>query len=245
VSYRYSLDFEGKHNMPRFQRFVSSWCAAALVGTALVSAGSLAASAVETTAVETTAVETTTVETTTATTIDPAGLSGVVPRTDQAVTSDVLPTTQIDGVAWDQEVVGNTVYVAGKFTTARPAGSAPGVNTVPRSNLLAYNLTTGELIPGFNHILNAQSLVITASPDKSRIYFGGDFTTVDGLTRKRLAAFDTTTGSLISNFAPNVGYQVRAIAATATTVYIGGTFGGIGVNIRNNIAALSTPRTAQ
>src|SRR4051794_31510857 len=52
-----------------------------------------------------------------------------------------LPTTQIDGVAWAQVVVGNTVYVAGKYTTARPAGSPAGSNTTPRSNLLSYDVT--------------------------------------------------------------------------------------------------------
>ncbi|HEV7186160.1 MAG TPA: PKD domain-containing protein, partial [Leifsonia sp.] len=49
------------------------------------------------------------------------------PGSPPTVGADVLPTTQIDGVAWAQTVVGNTVYVAGKFTTARPAGAAAGV----------------------------------------------------------------------------------------------------------------------
>ena len=43
------------------------------------------------------------------------------------VTADALPTVQIDGVVWDQEIVGNTVYVVGDFDNARPAGSAPVV----------------------------------------------------------------------------------------------------------------------
>src|SRR5690606_19035005 len=62
------------------------------------------------------------------------------------VTADVLPTVQINGIVWDQEVVGNVVYAAGAFTQARPAGAAAGTNETPRSNLLAYNLTTGQLI---------------------------------------------------------------------------------------------------
>ena len=45
---------------------------------------------------------------------------------DPTVTADALPTVQIDGVAWAQIVVGTTVYVAGDFTTARPAGAAAG-----------------------------------------------------------------------------------------------------------------------
>ena len=52
------------------------------------------------------------------------------PKTPVSVSADPLPTVQINGVAWTQRVVGNTVYVGGKFTTARPAGAAAGVNTV-------------------------------------------------------------------------------------------------------------------
>jgi len=173
-----------------------------------------------------------------------AALSGVVPRTASVVTSDVLPTVQIDGVVWGQAVVGNTVYVAGKFTTARPAGAAAGVNTTPRANLLAYDLTTGELIQSFNHVLDQQAMTVVASPDGSRIYVGGDFTTVDGVTRKKIAAFSTATGALVPNFAPNVGFQVKAIAATNSTVYIGGSFTGVGVNLRSNIAALQASNGA-
>ena len=49
----------------------------------------------------------------------PAG----VPATASA---KALPTWQINGVGWAQVVVGNTVYVTGSFTTARPPGVAVG-----------------------------------------------------------------------------------------------------------------------
>ena len=74
---------------------------------------------------------------------------------DPTVTADALPTVQINGVAWSQVVVGNTVYVAGDFSTARPAGAAAGVSTTPRGNLLAYNLTTGVLITTWAPTLDA------------------------------------------------------------------------------------------
>src|SRR4051812_41856127 len=60
----------------------------------------------------------------------------VPPVTVPTVTADVLPTAQIDGVVWDQVIVGNTVYVTGSFSKARPAGSALGVNESARGNLL-------------------------------------------------------------------------------------------------------------
>ncbi|NUU07309.1 PKD domain-containing protein [Leifsonia sp. C5G2] len=146
------------------------------------------------------------------------------PASPPTVSADVLPTTQIDGVAWAQVVVGNTVYVAGKFTTARPAGAAAGTNTTARSNLLAYDVTTGNLISSFNVPLNAQGLAIAASPDGSRIYVGGDFTTAGSGNYYRIVAISTATGQVISSFRPIMESQVRALAATNTAVYAGGTF---------------------
>ena len=87
--------------------------------------------------------------------------------TPETVSADSLPTVQIDGVVWSQAIVGNTVYAVGAFTKARPAGTLAGDPAeVPRSNFLAYDLTTGNLLP-LVHDLNAQALVVMASPDNT------------------------------------------------------------------------------
>ena len=149
------------------------------------------------------------------------------PTTPATVAADALPTVQIDGVVWSQVVVGTTVYAAGSFTTARPAGAAPGVDTVPRHNLLAYNIETGELIDSFAPNLNGQALSITSSPDGSRIYVVGDFTQIDGQWRVRAAAFDTATNTLVGSFRPTLGATGLTVAATNDTVYIGGNFSSV------------------
>ena len=118
----------------------------------------------------------------------------------EQVSADPLPTVQINGVVWDQEIVGNTVYVVGNFSQARPAGRPPGTNQTARANVLAYNLTTGALIPGFVANTNGQVKTVVASPDGSRIYIGGQFTTVNGTTRYRIAALNPTTGAVITTF---------------------------------------------
>src|SRR3712207_3342191 len=86
---------------------------------------------------------------------DTAPLDPANPATPTTVSADPLPTAQINGVAWAQVVVGNTVYVTGQFTRARPAGAAVGTAEVVRNNLLAYDIRTGELISSFAPSLNA------------------------------------------------------------------------------------------
>lgn len=160
------------------------------------------------------------------------------PAEPLTVSADPLPTVQVDGVVWSQVVVGRTVYVAGSFATARPAGAAPGTRTVPRANLLAYDLQTGELVTSFAPRTNAQVYAITASPDGSRLYIGGDFTQVDGASVWRVAALDRATGSLVTSFLPRPDYRVRALVATADTVYLGGGFNAVGGTSRGRLAAV-------
>ncbi len=154
---------------------------------------------------------------------DHAPLDPTNPATPVTVTADALATPQIDGVAWSQVVVGRTVYVAGSFAAVRPFGAAAGVNTTPRANLLAYNIDTGALL-NWAPSLDAQARAITASPDGKRIYVAGDFSKVDGQWRLHVAAFDTATGALVSGFAPTLSSNALAVAATNTTVYVGGEF---------------------
>lgn len=156
------------------------------------------------------------------------------------VSTDVLPTVQIDGVVWDQVIVGDTVFVGGNFSTARPAGSAPGVNTVPRTDLLAYTLSTGVLVPSFKHTLNGEVRAVAASPDGSRLYIGGTFTQIDGVTRNRIAAFDVASGGLITSFAPSSNSVVLAVAATNSTVYFGGSF----TSVTTSAGTVSRPKSA-
>ncbi|WP_116449776.1 PKD domain-containing protein [Blastococcus litoris] len=170
---------------------------------------------------------------------DSAPLNPANPTTPTSVAADRLPTVQINGVVWQSVVVGDTVYVGGKFTRARPAGAAPGVNEVVRNNMLAFDINTGELITSFAPDLNGQVLGMAASPDGSRIYVGGDFTTANGQSRNRVAAYDTATGALVSTFRPSVSGQVRAIAATNSTVYLGGAFTAVGGVARKRLAAVT------
>ncbi|WP_284252222.1 hypothetical protein [Pseudolysinimonas kribbensis] len=167
-------------------------------------------------------------------------------RDGNLVTADALPTVQIDsGYVWAQTMIGSTVYAAGSFSNARQAGAAPGSGTLtPRSNVLAYDITTGNLTawaPAVNGVVKS----IAASPDGSRIYLGGSFNQVNGQTRYTVAAVDATTGQLVAGFNPSVGGSgVYAMVATANTLYVGGLFTQANGVARQNLAAFSTANGA-
>ncbi|HPU13002.1 MAG TPA: PKD domain-containing protein [Aeromicrobium sp.] len=149
------------------------------------------------------------------------------PSLPTTVTADALPTVQIDGVVWDQEIVGNTVYVAGEFKNARPAGSAAGTNLVPRANMLAYNLTTGELIDSFAPQFDGAVRSLSISPDGTRLYAGGSFSKVNGQNRYRIVSLDPATGE-IAGGTPGANSTVTSIEATSSAIYVGGMFSTLG-----------------
>lgn len=166
-----------------------------------------------------------------------ADAPATVPQT--AVTADPLPTVQIDGVVWSQAVSGNRVFAGGAFDTARPAGAAPGVDTVERKNLLAYDITTGQLDTSFVPKLNGSALVVAVSPDGRTLYVGGNFTFANGNARDRIVAYDLSTGQVVQSFAPSLDAGVKAIYATNTTVYVGGSFTTANGVARSRMAAFN------
>lgn len=167
-----------------------------------------------------------------------ADTAPVDPAEPTTVTADSLPTVQINGVVWNQQIVGNTVYVAGDFTKARPAGSAPGANEVNRTYLLAYDLTTGALIPSFAPVINAQVKDLALSPDGTRLYAVGNFTSIDGQTRYRIASFDTATRALTS-FRPTVNAPLASVTATSAGVFFSGSLTSVQGTARVGVAGIN------
>lgn len=178
--------------------------------------------------------------------------------TPSTVSADPLPTVQIDGIVWDEAIYNNTVYATGHFNYARPAGAAAGTQQTVRTNLLAFDITTGQLITSFNHTLtatdgtntksNTAGQALSVSPDGKRLYVGGTFQKVDGKYHSNFAAFDLTQPGapvIASNFVGANG-AVRALAATNGGVFIGGSFSKIyGQSIsdyqtRTNLAAFTS-----
>ena len=160
------------------------------------------------------------------------------PALPATVSADSMPTVQINGVVWNQQIVGSRVYVAGNFTKARPAGAAAGTSEVDRPYMLAYDLRTGVLVSSFAPAPNAQVRDLALSPDGKRLYAVGNFTTIAGATRYRIAAFDTATGALVATFKPIINAPIQAVTATNNAVVIGGSFTSVNGVTRTKLAAL-------
>ena len=152
-------------------------------------------------------------------------VAGTLPDDPPTVTAQPLPTWQLNGVVWSTVVVGDTAYVTGEFTHARPPGEAVGSSlSVAAKNIFAFDVTTGNPV-NFPHSLNAQGLVIRANDAGTRLYVGGDFTTVNNVARGHIAAFDLTQpGAPLTTFDARTDGQVRGFALIDNTVYAGGNF---------------------
>lgn len=160
-------------------------------------------------------------------------------RTAKTVTADPLPTVQINGVVWTQVMIGNVVYAGGEFTSARPAGAAAGTTETRRNNLLAYDITTGDLITKFAPgTFNGEIRALAVSPDKKTLYVGGKFTKVGKSKRGRFAALSTSTGALKSAN-PSFNGTIFALAVNSTKAYAGGTFTAVNGHARGRLAAVS------
>src|SRR5215207_4211164 len=139
-------------------------------------------------------------------------------------------TVDVDGRVSAILAVGNRVYLGGDFTH---------VNGVLRNHLAAVDSTTGELDPTWTPSAEDSVRALVASPDGTRIYVGGAFTSINGISRGRLAALDPTTGAVMAwRPAPASGGPVRAIAVSGNRLFIGGSFTSVSGQSRPYLALI-------
>ncbi|MEZ5375594.1 MAG: hypothetical protein R2733_03720 [Acidimicrobiales bacterium] len=142
-------------------------------------------------------------------------------------------TDNIDAPIFDMARIGNVLYVGGRFTDV-----TDGVATVAQSSLAAFDATTGEWIPTFTPSFDGAVYALEASPDGSRLFVGGDFTTVNGTSTGALIALDPATGAIDTGWSGRVGgYQlVRDFDIDGTQLYAAGGFTSISSSAGGNVA---------
>lgn len=125
----------------------------------------------------------------------------------------------------------DTIYLGGSFTRVGP----------PTGPLASIDLA-GAIAPAIPTVAGAGALVDAIAPDGSGgFYIGGDFTSVGGAPHKNLAHIRAD-GSLDPSWDPSTNANVSALAASGSTVFVGGSFNGTnsvdGSSSRNYLAAL-------
>ncbi len=142
-----------------------------------------------------------------------------------------------NGEIWDIEVVGNRAFVAGSFTSA--VNRAGNGATVTQPGLMAFNLSTGLIDTTFRPTFGEGGVnAVEASPNGQRLYVVGSFNTVNGVTMRKIASLNLTTGAPVAGFQANGNSQANALAVTNTTVYAGGRFTTVNGRTRVGLVAV-------
>jgi hypothetical protein len=148
------------------------------------------------------------------------------------------PDSAVYGLALNAS--GSRLYVGGDFVTI-------GSNGASLSYLAAIGTNSGDAAtfgaadtgwtPNPDNDVNALAL----SADENTLYAGGWFQTMGGQGRAYAGAVDTISGTA-TEWNPCPYSSVSALATGAsggkTVIYIGGTFSGMGGQLRRNLAAL-------
>jgi len=145
------------------------------------------------------------------------------------------------GEIWDIEVVPqlNRVFIAGNFTSL--ANTIAPTTTINQANLASYNLQTGLIDTNFRPTFNGGVTAVEASPDGTKLFVGGAFNTVNGVAKQKVASLNLNTGAPLATFgfANSTNNQVTALAATNSTLYVGGRFSRINGVLRTGLAAVN------
>ena len=126
----------------------------------------------------------------------------------------------------------------GATTSSSSASSTTptkGNQSAPRSNMMAVARTTGDLLP---FVANTNGVVRAVISDGFNVYIGGDFTTVNGVQRPRLAKVNAATGALDTSFSPNIPTFVTDLLLVGNKLYVVGQFGQVNGVQRRGAALL-------
>jgi hypothetical protein len=137
-----------------------------------------------------------------------------------------------DDLIYALVVNGPTVYAGGRFTT---------VGGATRLRLAALETSSGQAT---SWDPSSDDAVEAIAVSGSNVYAAGDFSTIGGEGRRNLAALDASTGHATSwNPDPDLHANDggEALAASGTTVYVGGIWSGYESAPQQGIARFSEP----
>ena len=169
-----------------------------------------------------------------------AVIGALVPGVAHAGPYSPDPSYQANQIVRDAKFGNGAIYLAGEFTSMRPAGADPGTGEVTRNHAAAIDASTGALLPWDP---NVNGVVYSLVVDGGTVYLAGKFTSVNGVARTNLAAVDATTAA-VKSWNPKAGGAVRVIVKGPNgTFFIGGGFGTVNSQTRKRLAEITPAGT--
>ena len=133
-------------------------------------------------------------------------------------------------------VMGSRVFVGGTFSTVQQAG---GGSNQTRNYLMAFNVNTGVIDPGFRPNLNGAVEALAPAADGQSVYVGGGFGSVNGSsTFRRLVRLNPSNGATMTPFASSPNAKVTDLVMRNGQLYASGEFTSIGGASRSGLARL-------
>jgi len=162
-------------------------------------------------------------------------VAGAVTPNDVVVSANPADWTPhvLDGQVKAIVKIGNTMFVGGLFTTVKEPG---GLDTA-RSNIFAFDATTGAIDPSFAPTLDREVNALAAAPDGG-LFVAGRFNTVNGIATKGLVKLDPATGQIVTAFKPRSNGAVFDMQVVGNELVIGGNFTKVTSFLRTVLAAV-------
>ncbi|MFT4220201.1 MAG: PKD domain-containing protein [Microbacterium sp.] len=143
----------------------------------------------------------------------------------------------LDGDVNSIAQVGNLIVLGGSFTQV---SNAQRTQTYQRSNVVAFDATTGVIDTAFNPAPDGTVTTVLPSADGNSVYLGGSFNSVSGETRRKVARVDIATGQNTTGFR-NVAANgiVKDLRLVGNRLWVAGAFTSMSGSSQSSLATLN------
>lgn len=129
----------------------------------------------------------------------------------------------------------NTMVAVGNFTSV----TQPNGQTLPRTNIFAFDRVTGVVSTTFVPQVNAAVNRVVDSADGQSVYIGGKFSQLNGQNVPKVARINATTGQEVTSFnPPALNGQVFDMVREDGSLWLAGAFKKVGPADKSGLVAL-------
>ena len=163
-------------------------------------------------------------------TIDDLGRLSMVPERMWGVSGQTPAATQtpsLDVLVWDFAQIGNRMFVGGAFLNVQESKNSTPIR---QPYVAAFDVDTGDWIDTWRPSIDRAVYSLDVHPSGA-LLVGGEFETVNGVTRRGVVALDPQTGAIHPSFPAAVDRpwstnraMVRELQVEGDDVYVVGNF---------------------